>query len=134
MASRTSAISDSRLPALAAAAPLLCAVHCIASPLLVIVAPTVSLGGPFETGIKLASAVLAAVFLVFGVRAHGRRAVVAPVALGLALWLAAAGTHGLAEVVLSALGGILQAAGLAWSAALRHKAVCHTCACPGHPS
>ena len=135
MRSTSAAGSASRATSWAAAAPLLCAVHCIATPVLVLVVPGASLHGPLETAFKAGAALLAALFLASGVRAHGRFAVALPVALGLALWLAvpALGVGGWGEMALGALGGVLQAAGLAWSAALRHRAVCHTCACPAHP-
>ena len=130
----TTSARASRGAWLAAAAPLACAVHCIAAPLVVLVLPAAGVHGPVETAVKLASAALALSFGWSGVRAHRRPAVLVPVMLGLALWVASSHAVGLLpETIGSALGGVMMAAGLGWSASLRHRAVCGACACPAHP-
>jgi hypothetical protein len=118
----------------AAAVPLLCAVHCIASPVLVMAAPALALGHGGEAVVQAASAVLAALMAWSGIRAHGRLAVLAPMLAGLVLWGAPAlvGWTSVAETAAHAAGGLLLAGGMIWSARLRHRAACHHCACPAH--
>lgn len=118
----------------AAAVPLLCAVHCIASPLLLVAAPALAPGHAAEAMVQAVSAVLAAVMAWSGIRVHGRRAVLGPMAAGLVLWCAPAlaGWTGAAETAAHAMGGVLLAAGMIWSARLRHEAACHHCGCPAH--
>jgi hypothetical protein len=114
-----------------AAAPVLCAIHCIATPLVVAVAPNLALGEPFERGLKAGSAVLAVAVLRGGVRVHRRWQVLVPVLAGFLLWLLSglAGGGEAREVLLSALGGLLVAAGMLWNGRLRHIAVCRSCSC-----
>lgn len=118
----------------AAALPMLCAVHCVATPLLVMAAPALALGHGTETVVQAVSAVLAAVMAWSGIRAHGRLAVLAPMLAGLLLWAAPAlaGWTGAAETLAHAAGGVLLAGGMMWSARLRHRAACHYCGCPAH--
>lgn len=127
------AAGSSRAALFAAAAPLLCAVHCAAAPLVALALPSLGVHGPLEGAFKLASGLIAVLFVAGGVRAHGRRVVALPVAAGLALWVAGglAGTLA-AETVASVAGGLLLAAGLWWNASLRHRAACHHCGCPAH--
>ena len=118
----------------AAAAPLVCAVHCLAAPLVAVALPAASPHGPVEVAFKGATALAAAAFLWHGLSVHGRRRVIVPVALGLAAWAATAlaGLAGTPEAAASAAGGLLMAAGLFWNARLRHEAACHRCGCPAH--
>ncbi|HEY0035940.1 MAG TPA: MerC family mercury resistance protein, partial [Longimicrobium sp.] len=62
----------------AAALPLLCSVHCIAAPLLTVVAPAFAIAPAAEHTIQLVSAVLAIAMAWSGLRAHGRTIVLAP--------------------------------------------------------
>lgn len=118
----------------AAAVPLLCAVHCLASPVLVMAAPALALGHGAEALVQAVSAVLAGLMAWSGTRAHGRRAVLAPIVAGVVLWAAPAlvGWTGMMETAAHAAGGILLAGGMIWSARLRHDAACHHCGCPAH--
>ena len=118
----------------AAAVPLLCAVHCIAAPVLVLAAPALALDGGVEAAAQGFSAALAALAAWSGIRAHRRWTVLAPMTAGLALWTtpAAIGWAGLAESAAHAAGGVLLAAGMVWSARLRHRAACASCGCPAH--
>lgn len=118
----------------AAAVPLLCAVHCLASPVLVMAAPALALGHAGEAVVQAASVVVAALMAWSGMRVHGRRAVLAPMIAGVAIWAAPtlAGWEGAAETLAHAAGGVLLAGGMIWSARLRHRAACHHCGCPAH--
>lgn len=118
----------------AAALPLLCSVHCIAAPLLTVVAPAFAIAPAAEHAVQFASAVLAAVMAWSGLRAHGRTIVLAPLALGMGVWAVAetVGVSGAAEQAAHVAGGLILAAGMLWNGRLRHQASCHHCGCPAH--
>jgi formylmethanofuran dehydrogenase subunit A len=118
------------------AAPLLCAVHCLATPLLVLVAPALLLGAAVEHAIMVASLVMAAAFLGWGIRIHRRFTVAAPALAGALLWVGgeALGSHSSGVLVLHAVGGLLLAGALALNARLRHNALCRACGVPRTPS
>ncbi|HEX5872009.1 MAG TPA: MerC family mercury resistance protein [Longimicrobium sp.] len=118
----------------AAAVPLLCAVHGLASPVLVMAAPALALGHGVEALVQAVSAALAGLMAWSGIRAHGRRAVLVPIVAGVVLWAAPGlvGWTGMMETAAHAAGGILLAGGMIWSARLRHDAACHHCGCPVH--
>jgi len=116
-------------------ASALCAVHCLAAPLLVSVAPAATTPGVEWGLLALAGAVSAAV-LRSGFRAHGRSAPAAVAAACLALWAAVLGgwaTALPAEAVTFATS-IGVAAATYWSGRLRHTAACEMCGCPAHRS
>lgn len=116
------------------AAPLLCAVHCMAMPAVVLAAPALAPARTLEPWLLGVSAVLAVIFTHGGVRVHGRRGVWLPLAAGLAFW--AIGFVGwlepLPELVPVLLGSLLLAGGLFRNAWLRHRALCRRCGCPAH--
>jgi hypothetical protein len=118
----------------AAALPLLCAAHCVASPLLVLAVPALGWGHQAEPLVQAASALLAAVAAWSGLRAHTRPVVLVPMAAGVALWMASAvlDLHGMPEAAAGVAGGLLLAGGMLWSGRLRHDAACHHCGCPAH--
>lgn len=118
----------------AAALPLLCAAHCVASPLLVLAVPALGWGHEAEPIVQAASALLAAGTAWSGIRQHNRPVVLLPMLAGVALWVIAAllDLHGVAEAVTGVAGGLLLAGGMLWSGRLRHDAACHHCGCPAH--
>ncbi len=118
----------------AAALPLLCAVHCLAAPVLAAVAPALALPSLAEHAVQLGSVVLAGVMARSGIRAHGDRRVLVPMVLGAVLWIASdpLAWTGAALTAGHVAGGLLLAAGMAWNGHLRHKATCGACACPAH--
>lgn len=124
----------SRLAAWAPAAPLICAVHCVATPLLVSLLPALHAGEAAERWLFVAVVPVAAATLWRELPVHRRRAVLAPVAGGLALWAAslAGWLEPAPEGVTTTLGSLLVAAGMVWSARLRHRAACPACGCGGH--
>ncbi len=115
--------------------PAVCAVHCLAMPILASTLPFFAATHSWEVWLLATSALLAGVTLADAWRVHRRRAVWAVAALGFSVWIAAlAGWLGpLPESLMSPLGGSLVAAALFWSGHLRHRAVCDSCACPVHP-
>jgi hypothetical protein len=118
----------------AAAAPLLCAAHCIALPVLVLVSPAFHLNPAIEYAVMAGAGMLAVLFLGWGVAAHGNRLVWLPAMVGLAVWIGAEATlgHSHAGLWLHAVGSALLAGGLIWNAWLRHNAECGDCGCPAH--
>jgi hypothetical protein len=122
------------LPGAAAAAPLLCAAHCIATPLLVLFVPMLVFPLAVEYAILVGTLTLATALLWRGFRIHGNRWVALPATLGALLWIGGelTGSHSTPVLILHAVGGILIAAALVWSARLRHEALCGGCGCTAH--
>jgi chromate transport protein ChrA len=116
--------------------PAICAVHCLAMPILASTLPFFAATHAWEAWLVGLSALLAVVTLAVSWRLHGRRVVWAVAALGFAVWIAAlAGWLGpLPESLMSPLGGVLVAISLFWNGHLRHQAVCGSCVCPVHPA
>jgi hypothetical protein len=117
----------------AAAAPALCAVHCLAAPLLVMVVPAAAVGSAAERLLWGATSILALGFLAWTVRAHRRGWAALPVVGGLALW--GAGLFDLvpaSETATTVAGALLVSGGMMASAWLRHRRLCRDCGCPVH--
>jgi hypothetical protein len=117
-----------------AAVPAVCAVHCLAFPLLAVFAPALAPDPRTELLLMSITAAISVGLLIWGVRTHRKNRVWIPAIAGLALWAGAllSGSHGRIELVLEILGAVLIAAGLIWSAWLRHEALCGDCGCPAH--
>lgn len=123
---------------LAAAAPLLCAVHCVATPLLVAVLPAFAMGEAAEVVLFVASVLLVGWATLSGSRVHRQAGPALVVGLGLSTW------GGLLFGALPAVGGelgialaaLVTAAGLVWNARLRHVMAEVGCGCTacGHPA
>jgi hypothetical protein len=116
--------------------PAICAVHCLAMPILASTLPFFAATHAWEAWLLGVSVLLAAGTLASSWRLHGRRAVWGVASLGFAVWVAAlAGWLGpLPESLMSPLGGSLVAISLFWNGHLRHQSVCGSCACPVHPA
>ncbi|MDA0990951.1 MAG: MerC domain-containing protein [Verrucomicrobia bacterium] len=82
-----------RIDVLGAAASMICAVHCMALPLLLAILPTIGLGfllnESLEKGFVVASVLVAGLSLVWGIRLHGRWRAIPLYALGAGLLLLA---------------------------------------------
>jgi len=113
------------------AAPVLCAAHCLATPVLVLALPSFAVGTAAELVLFTLSALLAVGFTAWAVGSHGRMGVALPVLVGLGIW--GAGLFdlvpGVSETVTTVTGALILAAGLVWSSWLRHLTVCPTCSC-----
>lgn len=109
--------------------PLLCVVHCLATPLLVVVAPVLAVSESLEwAGLVLAAAV--GVYAgVAGVRVHGRWLVWLPMLAGLGLWTMGllGWVPGAPEWATTAVGAGALAAALIWEGRLRHRVECPAC-------
>jgi hypothetical protein len=111
-----------------AAAPLLCAVHCLAAPLFVVFAPVLAGNHAVEAVLMGASAVVALLVVALGSRVHREPFVWLPVLAGLAIWVIALLSPGeLQERALTTVGAVLLASGLYWDARLRHRKTCTSC-------
>jgi hypothetical protein len=121
-----------RLDRLGAAAPLVCAAHCMLGPVLAGLAPW--LAYPAVELPLLASAGLVAGWAVARqFRVHRTLAVWLPLGLGIGAWAGAAlvGHAGVpGERTLAVLGGLLIAAGTLWSGRLLRSVAAHSCGCP----
>lgn len=115
----------------ASAAPLLCALHCIATPLVVLTAPSFAPDPRAEAALLIGTAVVSVVASAVGVREHGGGAVLIPVLTGLLLWVFSlrGAFLPLPEGATTALASLLVAGGLLWNARRRHRAVCPECGC-----
>ena len=82
-----------RIDVLGAAASMICAVHCMALPLLLAILPTIGLGvllnESLEKGFVVASVLIAGLSLVWGLRLHGRWRAIPLYALGATLLILA---------------------------------------------
>lgn len=123
---------SSRLAAWAPAAPVLCAVHCLATPLLVSLLPALGVAEAADGWLFALVLLIAASSLRSELPAHGQWRVLFPVTSGFALWAASlAGWPGaLPEELTLSLGSLTAAGGMFWSARLRHRATCRDCGCP----
>jgi hypothetical protein len=103
-----------------------CAVHCLAQPLLVMLVPVAAVGERLEGVMLMCLLVLAAVLLRSGVRTHRRKAPALPVLAAMALWSAAlaGAVEEPARAVLIAGGGGLSFWGLTWSRGLVRSCSC----------
>jgi hypothetical protein len=106
-----------------------CAVHCAASPVLVVLLPFLAWGEVVERGVILALIPLAAWLVWRGLRRHGQWGPVVPVAAGIMCWLIAlpeshAGIH---QAVTFGAGGAFTFGGLQWSHRLRRSCGCVSC-------
>lgn len=117
----------------AAAAPLLCAAHCIAMPLVVAFAPRLAVFEEHERAVMAAALVLALLTTGLGLRVHRRASPLLLVAAGGLAWLASFPALSLGEP-LTIAASLLMAGGTLWSARLRHRATCSRCGCPAHAS
>ncbi|HST62840.1 MAG TPA: TonB-dependent receptor [Longimicrobium sp.] len=120
------------MEAWAAAAPLLCAAHCIAAPLLVALAPGLAGAEEHERMMMSIAVCLALLGTGLGVRVHGRPAPLSIVGAGALLWIVTPRAPFVPEAAATLAASLLMAAGAAWGARLRHRAACPRCACPAH--
>jgi hypothetical protein len=114
----------------ATAAPLLCAVHCLATPLVVALAPRLAGSEEHERAAVGASLVLAVLTTALGMRAHGRGSPLALVGAGALLWAATLLALPVPEEAATLGATLLMAGGALRGARLRHRAACARCGCP----
>lgn len=114
-------------------APLACAVHCMATPLLVLTVPSLAPGPEVEWALFGTAAVVGVIALGFGIRSHEDLRPSVPVALGLALWAASLLYlfYPLPEELTTVAATLIVAGGLGWNSRLhcaRRDRACTVCA------
>ncbi len=113
-------------------APILCAVHCAAMPLLVAFAPAFALLEALEVWFLGITVMIAALALSAGIRSHGMWVVAAPVAIGLGLWSASLGGvfAPVPEEATTAGSTLVVASGLFWNTRVHRAGANRACPCP----
>jgi hypothetical protein len=113
-------------------APLMCAVHCLVTPLVALAAPVAAGAERYEPLIMLMAGIVVVATLQASVRAHRRLLPIVPVLAGGLLWIVslAGGAVAVPEWLLGGTGGVLIYAGVRWSARLRAEALAGCCSCP----
>jgi hypothetical protein len=113
-------------------APLVCALHCAAAPLLVVAAPGFARIARLEWPLMGVALVLGGWALARGNGAHRGRGAGSAFVLGIALWSASllGWLEPLPEGATTVAGSLIAAAALFWNARLVHQSSCRTCGCP----
>ncbi len=99
------------------AAPVLCALHCLAAPLLIVAAPALAPNPAVERAMFVGSALLAVIIVVRALRLGAPAAALILVAVGIGIWGASVwiGLASLPERATTVLGSMMVAVGLVWS-------------------
>lgn len=113
----------------ATVAPLLCAVHCAATPILVVFAPSVVPGPTAEWTLLGVTIVIAAAALGSALRAHGQWHPFALIGAGLAVWTLslAHAFHPIPEDLTTVLATLVVAGGLIWNSRLHCRIAAVPC-------
>jgi len=113
--------------------PMACAVHCLAAPVLLVIAPAFASSTLVEGALMAAAFLFAVPIMVAGVQVHGRWIVWLPVALGSLIWIAELAEAPISAPgpVLTVSGSLLLAVGLVWNSRLRTRAR-PSCDCLAH--
>jgi hypothetical protein len=118
-------------------APAACAVHCVATPLVVVAVPAFQPLESVEWALLGLTAILVSVAGTAGVQNHGRSAPVLILLLGLGIWtLSLAGAfHPVPEDVTTVAAALTVATGLLWNSRLHCTASEKACpACASDPA
>ncbi|CAN5847786.1 hypothetical protein BH23GEM3_BH23GEM3_12370 [soil metagenome] len=119
-------------PGWAAAVPVLCAAHCVAAPLLIVLAPALAPTKATELALIALTVVITGGFLTHSTRTHRRLAPWLVAAGGLGIWLASVLDlfQPIPEVATTVLGSLIVAGALIWNSRLLHPDICPSCSCP----
>jgi len=116
----------------ATVAPLLCAVHCAATPFLVVFAPSIVPGPTAEWALLAVTVLIAAAALGSAMRAHGQWLPFLFIGAGLVAWTLSLGHafHPIPEDLTTVLATLVVAGGLVWNSRLHcREAAVHCPAC-----
>lgn len=115
-----------RVP-MATLAPLACMVHCLATPLLLVLAPPLAGNRGIEAALIAVASVVGLAAMSRGIRMHHHWWVVVPFGAGVVLWIVALlDTRPLVpERALMVVAGILVAGAIYWDARMRPGHDCH---------
>jgi len=113
-------------------APIACAAHCLATPVLAVSAPALFSSATLEWGFLSATVLLAAAAFGSGIRTHGDLRPLLPLLVGIAMWSASlAGAFApVAEEVTTMAASLTAAVGMVWNSRLHCVATrdeCHAC-------
>lgn len=113
----------------AAAAPVICILHCLAAPVLAVVAPVLAENHLVELALMGTSLAMGLSLAHGGIRRHGNRWIWAPVVLALVLFTGSAAglVEGFAEQLATVGGSLSVLAVLGWDARLRWSCNCRDC-------
>ena len=106
------------------ALPILCAVHCLVTPVVLAASPLLALGAGVEWSLLGLTVFLGALALATGLRAHGSRLPALLIVSGIAVWAGSLlGVPGsVPEDVTTPVSALVAATGLVWNARLsRHR-------------
>jgi hypothetical protein len=117
----------------ASLAPLLCAVHCAVTPILVVLAPTLAPGETIEWVLLGLTVILGAWAIASGLKRHGRFGPAFPITLGILAWGASLMHifHPIPEEATTIVASLTVAMGLVWNARIHCAAEAvegHSCA------
>lgn len=102
--------------------PLVCVVHCMAAPLLIVAAPTFAQHRLIEGGLITFASIVGLAAVIRGARIHGQWRLLTPVLAGIVLWVCAmlGLVRGIPETALSMPAGALVAGAMLLDSRLRH--------------
>ncbi len=114
--------------------PLVCAVHCIVTPL---ISPVLSVAGHntgLEYGLLSVALIVAVISYGYGLKHHRNHLVWSLGLVGFLIWGMSLGDPFLpfSEAQGSTVGSVTVAGTLLWNGRLRHNAICDECVCPIH--
>ncbi len=114
--------------------PLVCAIHCIVTP---IASPALSVVGhnsDIEYALFAVALIMAGTAFGFGLKHHRKHKVWCLALLGFSIWgISLSGSFfSFSEAQGSMIGSFMVAGTLLWNGHLRHQAVCGKCICPIH--
>ena len=112
-----------------AAAALLCGIHCVATPFLVAALPFLAVSKTMEWGALGLTVALGTIVTLLG-PTRARPAVIGALTLGALIWAAALAElfEPVPEAVPAALGSLIFAGGMLWSARICRSGECDRCA------
>jgi len=114
--------------------PLVCAIHCILTPLATPVLSVLGHNSGVEYGLLVVAFVMAMTAFGFALRHHRNHIVWVMGLIGFLVWgVSLAGSFfPFSEAQGSTAGSVVVAGTLLWNGHLRHRAVCGKCICPIH--
>lgn len=114
--------------------PLVCAIHCILTPLLTPALSVLGHNSGVEYGLLATAFVMAMTAFGFALKHHRNAMVWLMGLIGFLVWgfSLTGGFLSFSEAQGSTAGSVVVAGSLLWNGHLRHRAVCGKCICPIH--
>ena len=113
-------------------APIACAAHCLATPVLAVSAPALFSAPALEWGFLTATVLLASAAFGSGIRTHGDLRPLLPLLVGVAIWSASLGGAfaPITEELTTMAASLTAAVGMVWNSRLHCASTrddCHAC-------